>query len=90
VSVGVPGAIFTLLGQEIKRRSPYRETLVFELVNDDVGYLPDRVAFERGGYQARVGRNGSVEKGSGETIVDGAVQLLEQLRSRRHVGGPQS
>ena len=39
--VGVPGEFFTLLGQEIKRRSPYRYTFVFELANDYVGYIPD-------------------------------------------------
>ena len=41
--VGVPGELFTLLGQEIKRRSPYRYTYVFELANDYVGYLPTPV-----------------------------------------------
>ena len=30
-----------VLGQEIKRRSPYRYTYVFELANDYVGYIPD-------------------------------------------------
>ena len=42
--VGVPGEFFTVLGQEIKRRSPYRYTYVFELANDYIGYIPDRPA----------------------------------------------
>jgi hypothetical protein len=77
--VGVPGEFFTLLGQEIKRRSPYRYTYVFELANDYVGYLPDARAFERGGYQTWTGLHSFTEKGSGETIVGEAVKLLAQL-----------
>jgi hypothetical protein len=77
--VGVPGELFTFLGQEIKRRSPYRYTYVFELANDYVGYLPDARAFERGGYQTWTGLHSFTEKGSGETIVQTAVDLLEQL-----------
>ena len=38
--VGVPGEFFTVLGQEIKRRSPFRYTYVFELANDYIGYIP--------------------------------------------------
>ena len=32
--VGVPAEFFTVLGQDIKRRSPFRYTYVFELAND--------------------------------------------------------
>jgi hypothetical protein len=78
--VGVPGELFTLLGQEIKRRSPYRYTYIFELANDYVGYLPDERAFDRGGYQVWTGLHSFTEKGSGETLVQTAVELLEQLQ----------
>ena len=77
--VGVPGEFFTLLGQEIKRRSPYRYTYVFELANDYVGYIPDKVAFDRGGYQVWMGLHSFLAPGSGEMIVDEAVRLLDQL-----------
>ena len=40
--VGVPGEFFTALGEEIKRRSPFRYTYVFELANDYIGYIPDQ------------------------------------------------
>jgi hypothetical protein len=79
--VGVPGEFFTYLGQEIKRRSPYRHTYVFELANDYVGYVPDARAFDRGGYQVWTGQHSYLAKGSGETIVDEAVGLLEQLHA---------
>jgi hypothetical protein len=81
--VGVPGEFFTVLGQEIKRRSPYRYTYVFELANDYVGYIPDQPGFDRGGYQVWMGLHSYLERGSGEIIVEEAVRLLERL----HAGG---
>jgi hypothetical protein len=80
--VGVPGEFFTVLGREIKLRSPYRETYVFELANDYVGYIPDARGFDRGGYQVWTGLHSFLEKGSGEKIVDAAVGLLEELHAR--------
>jgi hypothetical protein len=77
--VGVPGEFFTILGQEIKRRSPYRYTYVFELANDYIGYIPDKVGFDRGGYQVWTGLHSFLERGSGELIVDEAVDLLDRL-----------
>jgi hypothetical protein len=79
--IGVPGEFFTFLGQEIKRRSPFRDTYVFELANDYIGYIPDARAFDRGGYQVWTGLHSFLAKGSGETIVDEAVGLLETLHA---------
>ena len=77
--VGVPGEFFTVLGQEIKRRSPFRYTYVFELANDYIGYIPDQVGFDRGGYQTWTGLHSFLERGTGELIVDEAVGLLDRL-----------
>jgi hypothetical protein len=79
--VGVPGEFFTVLGQEIKRRSPYRYTCVFELANDYVGYISDEAGFDRGGYQVWMGLHSFLERGSGETIVNEAVRLLDGLHA---------
>jgi neutral ceramidase len=79
--VGVPGEFFTTLGREIKIRSPYRYTYVFELANDYVGYIPDKISFDRGGYQVWTGLHSFLEKGAGETIVDAAVGLLQDLKA---------
>jgi neutral ceramidase len=78
--VGVPGEFFTVLGQEIKRRSPYRYTYVFELANDYVGYIPDEKGYDRGGYQTWTGLHSYLARGSGEAIVATAVELLDRLR----------
>ncbi|MBX9584632.1 MAG: hypothetical protein K2X87_30385 [Gemmataceae bacterium] len=77
--VGVPAEFFTVLGQEVKRRSPFRYTYVAGLANDYVGYLPDRKAHALGGYQTWTGLHGFAEPGTGERVVDEAVKLLEEL-----------
>ena len=77
--VGVPGEFFTGLGMEIKKRSPYPDTYIAELANDWIGYLPDREAFELGGYQTWVGSHNFAEIGTGEQVVDQAVSMLEEL-----------
>ncbi len=77
--VGVPGEFFTTLGEEIKRGSPFRDTAVFELAGDYVGYIPDKEAFDKGGYQVWTGLHSFVERGTGELIVEHAIKLLEGL-----------
>jgi len=72
-----------VLGQEIKRRSPYRNTYVFELANDYVGYIPDARGFDRGGYQVWTGLHSFLARGAGETIVAAALDLLHELHDRR-------
>ena len=53
--VGVPAEYFTVLGIDIKRRSPFEHTYVAELANDWIGYLPDREGHRLGGYQTWMG-----------------------------------
>jgi hypothetical protein len=84
--VGVPGEFFTVLGEEIKRRSPYRYTYVFQLANDYVGYIPDRRSYERGGYQTWTGLHSFLERGTGEAIVDEAVKILDALHAESATG----
>ena len=77
--VGVPAEFFTVLGQDIKRRSPFRYTYVAELANDYVGYLPDKKGHELGGYQTWMGLHSFAEVGTGERVVEAAISLLEKL-----------
>ncbi len=85
--VGVPGEFFTVLGQEIKRRSPFRFTHVFELANDYIGYVPDRHAFELGGYQVWTGLHSFLEPGTGEAIVVESIKLLDRLHETSVAAG---
>ena len=84
--VGVPAEYFTALGQEIKRRSPYRYTYVAELANDWIGYLPDKKAFDLGGYQTWTGLHSFADRDTGERMVDVAVAMLEELAKKEGRG----
>jgi neutral ceramidase len=78
--VGVPAEYFTALGMDIKRRSPFRYTIVAELANDWIGYLPDRKGHEFGGYQTWTGLHSYAEPGTGEAVADEIVKMLHQLK----------
>ena len=77
--VGVPAEFFTKLGVDVKRRSPFKNTLVAELANDWIGYVGDREAYRLGGYQMWMGLHSYVEPGTGERMVDEALQMLNEL-----------
>ena len=72
----VPGELMVELGLDIKARSPFDHTMVIELANDSVGYLPTRKSYDEGGYEPEASL---FQPGCGELIADTAVELLEQL-----------
>ena len=78
--VGVPAEYFTKLGLDIKNRSPFRYTYIAELANDWIGYLPDLDAHKLGGYQTWTGLHSYAEPGTGERIVDQAVEMLNEIK----------
>ncbi len=78
----VPAEFFTALGIEIKRRSPHRYTYVAALSNDYVGYLPDREGFSLGGYQTWTGLHSFTAPGTGESVVEESIKLLQGLGSK--------
>ena len=73
-----PGELFVEHGLSIKRRSPFRHTVVSELTNDLIMYQPTREAFAQQGYETLVGPNRVAMEGI-ERIVDTAVELVEEL-----------
>ena len=76
--VGLPGEVFCEFGLQLKRRSPAAHTLVVELANDAIGYLPTREAFAQGGYEVTAGST-LYAPGAGEQLTDAAAALLQQL-----------
>ena len=78
--VGLPGEVFCEFGLELKRRSPAPHTLVVELSNDAIGYLPTRESFAQGGYEVTVGST-LYAPGAGERLVDAAAAQLQRLFS---------
>ncbi len=81
--VGVPAEYFTGLGLDIKARSPFKNTVIAELANDWIGYLPDRAGHQLGGYQTWTGLHSYAEPGTGERIADEAVKMLKELAQEK-------
>jgi len=75
--VSLPGEIFVELGLAIKQDSPYPQTIIAELANGAIGYIPARRAYAQGNYEVESAR---CAEGSGERLVDAAVKLLKELR----------
>ena len=73
--VSLPGEIFVELGMTIRRASPFVCTGIGELANGSIGYIPNRVAYPQGAYEVLSTR---VAAGSGEALVDTALELLRE------------
>ena len=76
--VALPGEVFCELGLRIKQQSPAPHTIVIELANDFVGYLPTADAFDQGGYEVTPGAT-NYAKGAAEKLTASAIQQLEKL-----------
>jgi hypothetical protein len=79
--VSLPGEVFVELGLAIKQRSPFKQTMLAELANGSIGYIPDRRAYAEGNYEPVSARCAA---GSGELLVEAAVKLLGQLHRATH------
>jgi hypothetical protein len=77
--VALPGEVFVELGQAIKASSPFPITVVVELANGSIGYVPNRKAYPEGNYEVVSSR---VAEGSGEMLVEAALRLLREVRER--------
>jgi hypothetical protein len=75
--VTLPAEIFVELGLAIKAASPFKTTLVIELTNDSLGYIPTKKAFAEGSYETV---NSRVMPGTGEQLVEAASKLLKDLQ----------
>jgi hypothetical protein len=76
--VSMPGEVFTELGLAIKQDSPFATTVIAELANGLLGYIPSRRAYAQGNYEVVSAR---CAEGSGERLVDAAVKLLKDLHA---------
>jgi neutral ceramidase len=76
--VSLPGEVFTELGLAIKQDSPFPFTIIAELANGLVGYIPSRRAYAQGNYEVVSAR---CAEGSGERLVDAAVKMLKELHA---------
>ena len=78
--VALPGEIFVELGLDIKKRSPFKHTLILTLSNNALGYIPNEDAFQYGAYEVEVS---NVAAGQGELLVESAVAQLLALKKEK-------
>lgn len=74
--VSLPGEVFVELGLSIKKASPFKHTIIVELANGSIGYIPNKSAYPEGQYEVVSARCAA---GSGEMLVTAAVKLLAEL-----------
>jgi neutral ceramidase len=74
--VSLPGEIFVELGLALKKRSPFKQTMIAELANGSIGYIPDRRSYAEGNYEPVSAR---CAPGSGEQLIETASKLLKKL-----------
>ena len=74
--VALPGEIFVELGQQIKRASPFKHTIIVELAHGPITYFPNDSAFPQGNYEVVTSR---AARGSGERLVESAITQLKAL-----------
>lgn len=73
--VSLPGEIFVELGLAIKAGSPFKQTIIAELANGSIGYIPTARAYTEGNYEVVSARCAA---GSGELLVQSALRQLRQ------------
>lgn len=74
--VALPGEIFVEIGLAIKAASPFKYTIIAELANGSLGYVPTKRAYPEGNYEVISAR---CAEGSGEMLVEAALRLLRDL-----------
>jgi hypothetical protein len=79
--VGLPGEIFVELGKAIKVSSPFPYTIIAELANGSIGYVPDLKAYPEGAYEVV---NTRCAPGGGERMADAATRLLIDAHKAAH------
>lgn len=77
--VSLPGEVFVELGQSIKKASPFKYTMIVELANGSIGYIPNKSAYPESNYEVWSARCAA---GSGEMLVSTATRLLSELQKR--------
>jgi len=79
--VCLPGEVFVELGLAIKQASPFPTTIIVELSNAvETIYIPHRAAYAGGSYEVT---NSNLQPGSGEMLVEAALQLLRQAAGEK-------
>jgi hypothetical protein len=75
----IPFEVFTDIGLEIKKRTPFARTFTIELANGSFGYLPTPEHHKLGGYETWLGTN-RVEVEASRRITETILEILSSLK----------
>ena len=85
--VGLPGEMFCEFGMDIKAQSPFKNTIVMGLTNDNRKYFPSKFSFTQGptgftpmvtGYETTPGST-LYDIGAGEKLSKSAIKQLKDI-----------
>jgi hypothetical protein len=82
---GLPCEPFVDIGRAIKKRSPFRTTIITCLTNDYVGYIASTKAHSEGGYE---GLSSWLAAPTGDLLVDAQVKQLTSLKENSKGDAP--
>lgn len=85
--VGTPGELFTELGAEVRRRSPFPTTIFAGYCHGILGYVATADEYVFGGYEPTVSHRGYGHPApftpeAGRLLVETAVELVEELAAQ--------
>ena len=75
---GIPFEAFVEIGLELKKRSPFPQTMVIGLANGRHGYLPTPQHHQLGGYETWLGTN-VVQEDASVILVKNLLEMLGEL-----------
>ena len=73
----LPSELFTEIGLEIKKRSPFKNTWPVNLAMGQCGYSPLAECFDRGGYEILPVVGGSPAVNTGDRLLEATLQNLK-------------
>ena len=79
---GIPFETFVEIGLDLKKRSPFPQTIVVGLANGRHGYLPTPEQHKLGGYETWIGTN-QVQEDASVILTDNLLEMLGALRGTR-------
>ena len=82
VLLGIPGEVFVSIGLRVKSKAKSRgmKAVIVELANDYIGYMPDKNAFEEGGYEVEIAERLGFGPGLENSLLEGVAEVLDDLQ----------
>lgn len=79
VVCGIPFETFVEIGLDLKKRSPFAQTMVVGLANGRHGYLPTLEQHKLGGYETWLGTN-QVQEDTSVILTNNLLEMMAELK----------